>query len=105
MTDVYPIIMNNCGNACHTGASPTGGLNMSSETAAFMNLTTKTSTETGCTEAFVVPNSATTSLLCQKVLGMNIPASCGVQMPRGKTPLSMADQQMFVSWINGGANP
>jgi len=99
------VIMNNCGNACHMGASPTGGLNMSSETAAYTNLTTMTSIETGCSEKLVEPNSAMTSLLYQKLMNMQPTPSCGAQMPKGKSPLSSANITLIENWINTGANP
>jgi hypothetical protein len=99
------VIQSNCSTACHTAATKTGGLDMSSQTAAYTNLTSMTSIEAGCNEKLVVKGSAMTSLLCQKVLGMQPMPSCGVQMPKGGTPLSSADTTLIVDWINGGANP
>jgi hypothetical protein len=61
MTEVYPIISANC-TAHHSGATPSGGLDMSTEAKAFTNLTTGTSTEAGCTEKYVGA-TATASLL------------------------------------------
>jgi hypothetical protein len=101
MTEVYPIISANC-TAHHSGATPSGGLDMSTEAKAFTNLTTGTSTEAGCTEKYVGA-TATASLLYQKVSGTGIPAACGAQMPKGMTALSAADVTIIENWINGGA--
>jgi hypothetical protein len=104
MTDVYPIIMQNC-LAHHIPPTPTGGLDMSTESNAFNNLTTYSSTEPGCTEQFVYTGMLSMSLLYQKVSGVGIPSMCGVRMPLGGPYLSSTDITTIQNWINGGANP
>jgi hypothetical protein len=100
---VYSMVIGSCFGDCHNAANKAGGLDMSSESAAYMNLTTLTSVETGCTEQLVVTNSATTSLLYQKVMGTEPMPSCGVKMPKGGTALSSAKIMMIENWINSGA--
>jgi hypothetical protein len=78
---------------------------MSTESNAFNNLTTNTSTESGCSEQFVYSGMLSMSLLYQKVSGMGIPSTCGAQMPLGGPYLSSTDITTIQNWINGGANP
>lgn len=105
---VYPIIQSNCTDH-HAGNSPSGGLDLSSESTAFQNLTTGSSSaqyEPGCNEHYVVSGNAGSSLLYQKVVGGNsLPSACGAQMPKGGTPLSAGDVAIIQDWIQGGAAP
>jgi hypothetical protein len=103
---VYPnILMSNCTNH-HAGANPSGGLDLSSESTAFQNLTTGSSTETGCNEQYVVSGDPNSSLLYQKIVGgASLQSACGVQMPAGAAPLGPTDVMTIQSWIQGGAAP
>jgi hypothetical protein len=77
---------------------------MGTQAAAYTNLTTTMSAESGCGEKYVVPCDATSSLLYQKVAGGTaIPASCGARMPFGGPYLSTAQITMIQNWINDGA--
>ena len=102
---MYPnVIQGNC-TSCHAGGNPSGGLNLSSESTAYTNLTTGMSTENGCTESFVVANNTGSSLLYQKVTGNSIPGACGERMPAGGSPLSQQNITIIQDWIQGGAAP
>jgi hypothetical protein len=96
------IISTNC-TTHHSGSNASGGLDMSSQTKAFTNLTTGTSSESGCSEHYVVPCNATSSLLYQKVSGMSIPSACGARMPEGGPYLSSTNITAIQDWINQGA--
>jgi hypothetical protein len=91
----------------HAGANPSGGLDLSSASAAFHNLTSGSSTETGCNEQYVVSGDPNSSLLYQKVVGgASLQSACGAQMPAGgAAPLGATDVMTIQSWIQGGAAP
>jgi hypothetical protein len=91
----------------HAGASPSGGLDLSSESTAFHNLTSGSSAESGCNEPYVVSGDPNSSLLFQKVVGgASLPSACGAQMPAGGAPpLGSTDVMTIQSWIQGGAAP
>jgi hypothetical protein len=103
---VYSMVINNTCTGCHSAALMRGGLNMSTEAAAFTNLTTGTSTEAGCGEHYVTAGTATTSLLYQKLMGgASLIAACGMRMPFGEAMLSATDITLVEDWINDGAKP
>jgi hypothetical protein len=102
---VYANIINGTCTGHHAGATPSGGLDMSTEMKAFTNLTGGTSAESGCGEHYVVPCDATSSLLYQKVSGTGIGAHCGSRMPFGGPYLSDDMITVIQSWINEGAAP
>jgi cellulose 1,4-beta-cellobiosidase len=106
---VYAMVLQgNCATH-HSGATPSGGLDLSTEATAYTNLTMGSSSatyEVGCNEKYVVAKSPTTSLLYQKVAGgASLPAKCGAQMPKGGTALIAADVTLIEDWIQGGAAP
>lgn len=121
--DVYPIIALRC-TACHT---PTGSgvleghLDMTSGAAsgAYGRLVNVNAmgTQTGgagvtCAQSGlvrVVPGSALTSLLYEKVNSklQNMPAPCGNPMPQPDTATALTTAQVgtIMEWIDEGANP
>jgi hypothetical protein len=101
------IIMATPCNGCHSAATKAGGLDMSTQTTAYTNLTTGTSTEPNCgAKAYVVKANAAGSLLYQKVVGTTIPTGCGTQMPKNGPPfLTTTQTNLIQSWINDGALP
>jgi hypothetical protein len=102
---VYSSIINGSGGCTdhHAGSNPSGGLDLSTQTKAFTNLTTTSSAESGCGEKYVVPCNAAGSLLYQKVSGTSIPAACGARMPFGGPYLGSTDIMTIQTWINDGA--
>lgn len=106
-TDVYPILLANCGMTCHsTGNASNGNLDLGSgfgDIGVGEELTTTSAEDkppdTTCNEAFVVNDDPADSLLYQKITGVGIPAGCGVQMPKGGPYLSATDQETIKNWI------
>lgn len=108
-TEVYTTIFASATNGCtthHSGAMPSGGLDLSTQAKAYTDLvgvkaTTPNGENPACSGDLVVKGSAATSLLYEKVSETKPP--CGVQMPKGVAPLTTAEQTMIEDWINGGA--
>jgi hypothetical protein len=108
-TDVYPILLANCGMTCHASGDSTNGnftLGTSFPTInVYEELTTltadKAAPDTACDEVYVMNQDPAASLLYQKISGVGIPAGCGVQMPKGGPYLSAADQETIKNWILG----
>ncbi len=107
-TDVYPILLANCGKTCHsTPDSSNGNVSFGSGfgyLGVYDELTTNTGNhapDTTCTEDLIVnPDpTASLSLLYQKISGVGIPTGCGVQMPKGGPYLGAADQLTIKNWI------
>ncbi len=109
VTDVYPILLANCGKTCHANGDSTNGsftLGTSFPTInVYEELTTLTADnaapDTKCSEVYVMNQDPAASLLYQKITGIGIPAGCGVQMPKGGPYLSAADQETIKNWILG----
>jgi hypothetical protein len=99
------VIMPDCG--CHTQAGgegiTDGKLDMTSESTAYTNLVNVAGMGSGCSGmgTRVVPNSASTSILYEKVNPSS--ARCGSQMPLDSSSLSAADVSLIEDWINSGA--
>lgn len=88
--------------SCHSGATPTGMLNMGSKANAYTNLVGKAAAGAACATkgTRVVAGNAATSILYQKVTT----PTCGVRMPAGGAPaLSTVETDRIKSWINAGA--
>jgi hypothetical protein len=91
----------------HSGASPAGGLDLSTKAKAYANLVSvKSTTPSGEKPACpagdrVVPGSASTSLLYLKVSEAAPP--CGSEMPLNGPYLTTAEQTLIATWINDGA--
>ena len=106
-TTVYTTVLET--NGCtshHAGASPAGGLDMSTQPKAYADLVnvpavTPAGETPACTGDRVVPNEPSASLLYLKVSESSPP--CGARMPLGGTPLSAAEQTLIKDWITAGA--
>ena len=83
---------------CHSGSSPSQGLNLS-EGAAYGNTVNVPSTEVPSLN-LVEPNDADNSYLMQKLEGT---AQSGQQMPYGGPYLSSTLRQLVRDWIDAGA--
>ena len=83
---------------CHSGSSPSQGLNLS-EGAAYGNTVNVPSTEVPSLN-LVEPGDADNSYLMQKLEGT---AQSGVRMPYGGPYLSSTLQQLVRDWIDAGA--
>jgi hypothetical protein len=97
------IKVNTC-TAHHSGATPSGNLNMATEAMAYTNLVGVKAAGPACAasgETRVVAGNAANSLLYQKVSMATPP--CGGRMPLNGTPLSGVDQQAIADWIDQGA--
>jgi len=83
---------------CHAGAQPAQGLSLEAPSyAKIVNVDSTLAT----TKKLVVPSSAATSFLYEKVHS-STPAS-GVQMPNTGVLLSDTEQAMIAEWIDSGA--
>lgn len=99
-SDVQPIFTANCALAgCHTGANPTGSLNLSAgqSRAQLVNVAA-----VGFPGAIrVIPGDASNSYLIRKLEGG--PNISGVRMPEGAPALPTATIQKIRDWITAGA--
>lgn len=85
-------------SGCHTGGSPTGGMNLS-EGMAYTNIVGVASSEVPGLQR-INPGNADDSYMVQKLEGT---AAVGAQMPFGSAPLSTASIQNLRDWIEAGA--
>lgn len=100
-TEVYTSIVQVRCTPCHITATPrSGGLDMSTEAAAYASLIGVTATCGGGINTRVLPRDSVHSLLWRKVAGVDL---CGARMPRLLTPLDDAQITLIERWINGGA--
>jgi hypothetical protein len=98
---IQPIFTASCtGAACHAGARPAQGLDLSSTAVSYSNLVNVLSSECTTTRR-VLPSQPTMSYLMWKLQGSG-PCFTGSQMPKG-TPLSAAQINLISSWITAGA--
>jgi hypothetical protein len=120
-TEIYSTILNPTGGSgcvnqiCHAAGFETqpaqGGLDMSTQTLAYMNLVNVKALGTLCApsgDIRVVPGNPSTSLMYLKVSEATPP--CGVQMPdmmllSSLTPLTADQLQTISDWITAGAMP
>lgn len=87
-SDILPILEANCrGSGCH-GTPQTFFLSRTGRACMGM--------------PFVVPFDPEASFVVDKLEGTQ-PASCGMRMPRGRTPLSSDDMTLIRTWIAEGA--
>jgi hypothetical protein len=99
-TEVYSIISMRCGGGdfgCHAMGT-SGGLNMQSQTLAYMNLVGVASEQCNG-ETRVVAGDAEASLIIKALEG----TACVDQMPYGRDPLSADELGTIRSWIAAGA--
>lgn len=107
--NVMPIIEQNC-VSCHSGVSPKGELDLSSELTEIFNRAYEHLLNPEGDKKYVVPGSARKSPLIWRIFGSqigttdaeNLPTGSISQMPPDK-PLSNAEKQTFVEWIDLGA--
>jgi hypothetical protein len=97
------ILKQTCGG-CHGGTAPAQGLDLfaSGLKGRVADVAAK-----GCGgEILVVPGDAAASYLMAKIEGTH-GEGCGVQMPKGGTPLSSTDQNCVARWIDamGASSP
>lgn len=85
-------------SGCHTGANPTGGMNLSAG-MAYTNIVGVASSEVPALQR-VSPGNADDSYLVQKLEGT---AAVGARMPFGAAPLSDMKIQNVRDWIDAGA--
>lgn len=98
---VQPIFTAKCAsNACHSGARPAQGLNLSSAAATFAGTVNVASTQCVANK-LVLPNQPDMSYLIWKLAGSG-PCFVGSQMPKGQ-PLAATEITTVRSWILSGA--
>ncbi len=98
--DVLPILRTNC-QSCHSGRSPSGGLNMS-DSVAFANLVNQGSGQLRGTD-LVEPGDSARSYLALKIQNTHRAAGgSGTQMPPS-TSLTRENVAIVTGWIDGGA--
>lgn len=101
-TDVYHAVIQVSCTPCHTTTPVSGGLDMTSESAAYADLVGVTANCGGGINTRVIPGDAMHSLLWRKVAGVDL---CGARMPRLRTPLDQVSIDMIEHWIAAGAVP
>lgn len=101
VTHVQPIFAASCqGGACHSGAMPQEGLNLSAAALTYMSLVNKLAK--GCpTDTLVKPSLPDQSYLVWKLMGAG-PCFKGVKMPPGGG-ISEGDLNTVRGWIMAGA--
>jgi hypothetical protein len=98
--DVLPILRTSC-QSCHSGRSPSGGLNMS-DSLAFANLINQGSGQLRGMD-LVEPGDSTRSYLALKIQNTHRAAGgSGTQMPPS-TSLTRENVAIITSWIDAGA--
>jgi hypothetical protein len=98
--DVQPIFTTNCAlSGCHTGANPTGSLNLSAGSSRAQLVNIAAVGFPGATR--VIPGDASNSYLIRKLEGG--PNISGSRMPEGAAALPAATIQKIRDWITAGA--
>lgn len=96
-TQVYASVLKSC-TSCHAGLiGQFDGLDMSTQTTAYKNLVGVVASR--CSGTLVVPKSAATSVLYEKVTNPR----CGTLMPQNAPPLSQEEIDLLKNWIDQGA--
>lgn len=97
---VYAVIVSNGCTSCHSTAPQAAGLDLSTEEAAYIELTTST----GCGLPLVSAEDAAGSYLIAKLTGVGL--CSGQTMPPAPSPLlSEVHLQLITDWIDAGAEP
>jgi hypothetical protein len=100
VADVLPILRSNC-QSCHSGRSPSGGLDMS-DSAAYGNLVNVASGQLRGTDR-IEPSDSARSYLAMKIQATHTAAGgSGTQMPP-RTSLTRESVAIITGWIDGGA--
>src|SRR5580658_62522 len=110
-SEVYSTIISGRCLPCHSsgGGAMFGMLDMSTEQTAYSNLVGVKAAGTSCVTSNltrVVPGSATTSLLFNKVNAklQQIAPPCGDPMPDDQNVLNQTQVDLIQTWINDGAH-
>jgi hypothetical protein len=104
-TQVYTQILGPTCSVHHSGAAPSGNLDMSTQSLAYQHLV-GVAAQGLCGDEDPVPQRVIAydhadSLLWQKVMGLQ---KCGVQMPANGPPyLTTAQTDLIAEWIDDGA--
>jgi hypothetical protein len=103
-TDVHPIwVAQGCASgACHSGARPAEGLELSTAAIGYSKLVNVASGQCS-TRKRVVPNDVATSYLMNKLTGSGM--CFGSQMPKASGGLSQLELDTVRSWILSNAAP
>ena len=99
--NIQPIFDANC-IGCHAGATPTGGLDLSTAKSYGNLVNVPCQCDAGVLR--VKPSDTAGSMLWRKT--GNDPTECGASMPKGQQPLSVAlpaQYQQISNWISQGA--
>jgi hypothetical protein len=100
-SQVYSTILAPTCSSCHGNDAPM--MSFASKATAYADLVGVKSQGSGCKnsgETRVVAGSSATSLLSMKVAGTE---TCGVRMPKARTPLTATNIALIRSWIDQGA--
>ena len=97
--EIQPVFNQNCAlSGCHTGASPSQGLNLSSG-QAYSNIVNVPSSQMSLLNR-ITPFKPADSYLIRKIKGQGI---TGSRMPLNRQPLSSETITKFETWVNEGA--
>ncbi len=98
--DVQPIFDADCTSGCHSGSSPSAGLDLSTD--GYDDIVNVAARQLG-TMDLVEPSDSTNSYLSYKTAGTQADVGgSGSSMPAGST-LSSSDQNILDTWIDEGA--
>ena len=98
--DIQPIFNNRCSN-CHvkSGGNPEAGLDL--DPGASWDALVNVPSQEQLGRLLVVPGQPLDSVLFEKI-NCTTP-NAGMRMPRGRTPLPLAEQALIFDWIMLGA--
>jgi hypothetical protein len=102
--DIYPLFTAaSCGkSACHAGAQPAAALDLSNAAVSYSELVNVGASQCS-SRLLVAPDAPTASYLVSKLTATDM--CSGSRMPKGGSPLSIADIDTIRSWIGSGALP
>ncbi len=107
LSDVQPIFTSTCAlSGCHAATNPELGMSLSVG-QTFANVVNVPATELS-TMNRVTPGQPDNSYLFHKVQGTHLvldPPGSGVQMPKGRSPLTQMEIDLIRAWIEAGAQP
>jgi len=110
--DIHSIFQTKCTISCHSGASPTGNLDLSGSVASvysnLVNITPTNPAASAIGDKLIDPGYPHRSFLMRKCNNNLDPdngiiASEGVAMPNGQTPLVNSEIELIRQWILKGA--
>ena len=102
LDDIQPIFRSNCAlSGCHAGISPQQGMNLS---AGISHANTVGVASNQSPLLRIMAGNPDSSYLVHKIQGtQGTVGGSGLQMPRGRSPLSQADIDRIRAWITAGA--